>query len=163
MSFQATFSWTTDILGFYSQQSLFAMPATETHVQVGKHLGGWGGGGVAAYHFLTPSSIPLLESFSPVELPLYALTVWAATRIGSHLPDLIEPAEDPGHRGPFHSVTAYLLTLGKVLWLWVGFAAPSAELLWTYGRVFLVFLGISYMAHLHLDAHTPDSIPWFSR
>lgn len=149
------------------------MPATETHVQVGKHLGGWGGGGAAAYHFLTPNSIPLLESFSPVELPLYALTVWAATRIGSHLPDLIEPPEDPGHRGLFHSVTAYLLTLGKVLWLWVGFVPPSSVPpspippstgpLWAYGRVFLVFLGISYMAHLHLDAHTSDSIPWFSR
>ena len=144
------------------------MPDTETHVQVGKHLGGWGGGGAAAYHFLGPGTMPLLEGLSGAELPLYALTVWIATRLGSHFPDLIEPPDDPGHRGPFHSVTAYLLTLGKVAWLWVGLA-PLSEAplptgpLWTYGRVFLVFFGASYMAHLHLDAHTPDSIPWLSR
>jgi hypothetical protein len=88
--------------------------------------------------------MPLLEGLSGAELPLYALTVWIATRLGSHFPDLIEPPDDPGHRGPFHSVTAYLLTLGKVAWLWVGLA-PLSEAplptgpLWTYGRVFLVF------------------------
>jgi len=138
------------------------MPNTETHVQVGKHLGGWSGGTVAAFHFLSPGSIPLLKGLSIVDLPLYAFTVWIATRIGSHLPDLIEPPEDPNHRGPFHSVTAYLLTLGKVLWLWIWYVPSSAGPLWTYGRIFIVFLGMSYVAHLHLDAHTRGSIPWVS-
>lgn len=117
---------------------------------------------MAAYHFLSSRSIPLLKGLSVTELPLYALTVWVATRIGSHLPDLIEPPEDPDHRGLFHSVTAYLLTLGKVLWLWIWFVPPTTAPLWTYGRIFVVFLGMSYVTHLHLDAHTPDSIPWIS-
>lgn len=117
---------------------------------------------MAAYHFLGPESIPLLEGISFLELPLYALIVWMASRIGSHLPDLLEPPETPQHRGFFHSVTAYLLVLTKVAWLWVWFVPASTGPIWTYTRIFIVFLGMSYAAHLHLDAHTSDSIPWFS-
>jgi len=138
------------------------MPSSKTHVQVGHHIGGWSGGTIAAYHFLGPGRVPLLEGVSFLELPLYALTVWAASRLGSHLPDLLEPPETSRHRGVFHSVVAYLLVLGKVAWLWVWFVPASTGPIWTYIRIFIVFVGMSYAAHLHLDAHTSDSIPWFS-
>lgn len=136
------------------------MPDTETHIKVGRHLGGWGGVMTAAYHFLGPRAIPLLKGLSYWQLPIYALTVWVATRLGSRLPDLIEPPTDPDHRGLFHSFLTYLLTLGKVLWLWLWTVPGASGPVWTFGRIFLAFLGMSYLAHLHLDAQTADSIPW---
>jgi membrane-bound metal-dependent hydrolase YbcI (DUF457 family) len=138
------------------------MPDASTHETVGTHAGLWGGGGLGAYHYLTPHTAPLLEGISVLELPLVALTVWAATRLGSRLPDLIEPSDDPNHRGFAHSIAAYLLTLGKVAWLWIGVSLGSAGGPWAYARLFLAFAGIAYLSHLHLDAHSPKSIPWLS-
>jgi len=136
------------------------MPDSETHDRAGRALHTWMGSATAATHFLTPASVPLLSGLSITELPLYALAVWCGARLGARLPDHIEPPHGPRHRGLAHSIATYLVLVAKVVWLWIGVGMETLETPWTYGRVFLFFLGLSYLTHLHMDAHTPQSLPW---
>jgi len=74
------------------------------------------------------------------------------------LPDWIEPAIHPNHRGFFHS----WLVLGAVgygvyqLYHW----QPETGL-GELARIVLLGVGIAYGCHLLMDARTPKSLPMF--
>lgn len=67
------------------------------------------------------------------------------------LPDLIEPADSPNHRGFFHSLTAAALLAYAITGKHT--KELSAEALLLLGVV-----GCSYISHIAADATTPKSI-----
>lgn len=69
------------------------------------------------------------------------------------LPDLIEPAYHPNHRGIFHSVTA-AVTLGYgATRAWNNPAFSQND------RMGVVLGYVAYLSHLLADSQTPKSIP----
>lgn len=70
------------------------------------------------------------------------------------VPDLIEPALHPNHRGTFHSLTA-----GSLFAL-SGYEAFENGNLDGDARITALVLVSSYVSHLILDAVTPKSIPF---
>lgn len=73
--------------------------------------------------------------------------------VGSHLPDIIEPAIHPHHRDVAHS-----------LFVGVGVAHGATKVTDdSPGAAFLRGNGAGYVSHLALDASTPRSIPLLSR
>ncbi|HYM00392.1 MAG TPA: metal-dependent hydrolase [Blastocatellia bacterium] len=73
------------------------------------------------------------------------------------IPDIIEPALHPNHRGFFHSVTA----AGIVGYL--GYRATDFDDLSDEVRLTIRVLSAGYGSHLILDAATPKSLPSFQR
>ena len=76
---------------------------------------------------------------------------------GGVLPDLIEPANNPHHRGAFHSVGAGGLLASAHLK--VG-ANPTIA---PWQKQLLSDLSIGYGVHLALDAKTPKGLPLVMR
>ncbi len=69
------------------------------------------------------------------------------------LPDLIEPASHPNHRGRFHSATA-----GGILG-YFDYKAMTYDKLGDDERLAILVLSAGYFSHLILDALTPGSLP----
>jgi inner membrane protein len=69
------------------------------------------------------------------------------------LPDLLEPAVHPNHRGLIHSVVvnAGLGVALRRLWLNAE-SCPAQRILW-------VSLGLAYLSHPALDLMTPKGLP----
>jgi len=87
---------------------------------------------------------------------------------GGRLPDIIEPAVHPNHRGPAHSVAfaaASTTALVKVQPTWTDLWARQrpATLAQRLSFAFLegagAGFGPGYLSHLLLDAQTPKSLP----
>jgi membrane-bound metal-dependent hydrolase YbcI (DUF457 family) len=69
------------------------------------------------------------------------------------LPDILEPATNPRHRGFFHS-----FSWGSVI-TWGAFGGHSEE--WpSKDRGRLRCLALSYLSHLYLDFRTPFGLPF---
>jgi membrane-bound metal-dependent hydrolase YbcI (DUF457 family) len=68
------------------------------------------------------------------------------------LPDLLEPASNPNHRGFFHSFAFAALILCAIL------GEPSSKLREKFGHLPLL-TGFSYLSHLALDIITPMGLP----
>lgn len=85
--------------------------------------------------------------------PVVATALATAT---ARLPDMIEPATNPGHRGFFHSITfAGLVGYGAYrLHGW----QPQDDLQKALRFTGLV-VGGTYLVHLLMDACTPGSLP----
>lgn len=72
------------------------------------------------------------------------------------LPDVLEPADSPNHRGFFHS--AGLCVMGYLAYRkWITQDLPDAKL-----QMVLQILGAAYGSHLALDACTPRGLPLLS-
>ena len=71
------------------------------------------------------------------------------------LPDLLEPAIHPHHRGFFHSVAFVLITI----WAFTKFSVKLTAL----GVGFCVIMALCYCSHLLLDLFTPRSLPFIGR
>jgi len=71
------------------------------------------------------------------------------------LPDLIEPATSPNHRGFFHSVAFSSL---PITYLMTSHKSPNNidSYRWIKNA-----LAIGYLSHLALDGLTPKSLPFF--
>lgn len=77
----------------------------------------------------------------------------AAAASAALLPDLLEPADSPNHRGFFHSVAM----AGIVAFLMSGKHTEK----WPWPVKLLVCLaGVGYLSHLAADSLTPKSIRW---
>jgi len=77
--------------------------------------------------------------------------------IGGVLPDLIEPAVDPNHRGAGHSVVAggMLASAHRRIW-----ANPDID---PWFKQIVTDLAVGYGTHLVLDAGTPRGLPLLMR
>jgi len=73
--------------------------------------------------------------------------------IGGILPDVIEPATNPGHRGLFHSVIAAVIVVSALCAMWQYMEKHKKEPDWGF------VLGIGYTSHLALDMVTPMGLP----
>jgi len=75
---------------------------------------------------------------------------------GGRLPDMLEPAVHPNHRGLLHSIAALGIAAWTVreLWLW----QPTEPLQKTL-RAVLIGIAVGYGTHLLVDSATPKSIP----
>ena len=145
------------------------MPRRRTHTVVGTALGGAAG-------LLTASGLP--EEQRAIHVAFAAFGGF----IGGQLPDVIEPALSPNHRGAFHSVGALGLT--GLAWLadWQGDCharangcdarAGAAHLTeaqksderfkafwWRALAGFSVGIIAGYASHLALDATSPRGLP----
>lgn len=122
------------------------MPNFKTHVTIG------GGVGFAAYcavHQLKKVVQPD-KKFDWLEA-----AVWAGTAaLAASLPDFLEPATSPNHRGFFHSI----LVLVALLWLLGRLGAGGVAMI---GLFFVA--GLGYVSHLAADALTPRCLPWIGR
>lgn len=74
-----------------------------------------------------------------------------AAGAGACLPDLLEPANSPFHRGFFHSVAAGALVAYAIS------GKHTLQLGW-FARMLLWMVGLGYLSHLAADATTPRSI-----
>lgn len=72
--------------------------------------------------------------------------------IVASIPDLLEPATSPNHRGIFHSLLCGLAVF------YVAFGKPSANLSLP-NQFSLRAVALSYLSHLFLDSLTPKSLP----
>ncbi|WCL55545.1 metal-dependent hydrolase [Gimibacter soli] len=77
-------------------------------------------------------------------------------KVAARLPDLLEPAIHPNHRGFFHSwLFLSVLGAGMVkLWEWEPEATNQKVLKWA-----LLVTGAAYASHLLRDSITPKSLP----
>ena len=74
--------------------------------------------------------------------------------LGGVLPDIIEPAINPNHRGFYHSY----LTMGGVGY---SVAGKHTEKWSRLSRSVIVSLGVGYISHLVADSTTPKGLPPF--
>jgi len=79
----------------------------------------------------------------------------AAGGIVGILPDILEPATSPNHRGFFHSF-AFIAIL---LWAFGIFGVK----LTLRATAFCAATMLCYLSHLFLDSLTPRSLPWIGR
>ena len=115
----------------------------KTHALVG------GGVGFAAYC----AKYSIQKTYSPeTRFDLGQAAAWAGVGVlAASIPDWLEPATSPNHRGFFHSFAI----LGTVLWLLTIVSTGTAT---TAGL--LVVAGLAYTSHLAMDACTRRSLPW---
>ena len=81
---------------------------------------------------------------------------------GARTPDLIEPAENPDHRGVAHSLVAGIGTgcvTAKALQS--SFQQANEEPAIRLLRAAVVGFGAGYLSHLVLDGATPKGLPLF--
>jgi len=93
----------------------------------------------------------------PVELVLKSAFSAIVGGVGGVLPDLIEPGNNPNHRGAGHSVGmgALLAYLHREIW-----ANPTID---PGFKQFIADLVFGYVSHLALDAGTPRGLPLIMR
>lgn len=73
--------------------------------------------------------------------------------VGGVLPDLLEPATHPNHRGVMHSSLA-LVGAGSLPFI------QSVQNTDLYSRIVINSFSIGYVSHLIMDASTPKSLPF---
>jgi membrane-bound metal-dependent hydrolase YbcI (DUF457 family) len=105
-------------------------------------------------------SLPILDgAMRAYHLLVGIVVALAAGWLGAQLPDLIEPARSPHHRGFWHSklVTVALLTGGVLLasGYVLGGTSPKAFIL----RTALLFLIVGYASHLGVDHFSTRGLP----
>jgi len=84
---------------------------------------------------------------------LEALAAAVAGGLIATIPDVLEPATDPNHRGPLHSVgalAACVAVIKKVL--------DSREIA-SWAKVWSIVGAAAYASHLVLDGVSPKSLP----
>lgn len=121
-----------------------SMSNRKTHTQVGFAAG------IASSLFYQASSQPVGES------KIDWLEVFSCGLVGAaiaQLPDRLEPATNPNHRGFFHSITAAALVS----------MARSSSRNKDYPRTVKIHANAAafgYLSHLVLDSQTPAGIEW---
>ena len=110
------------------------MPNRSTHLMAG----GPAGAVVGLLH-------PGLSHLHPARRLLLGLAIGL---LGSAMPDILEPADSPSHRGSLHSVAL----LGASVHGSIRSADPV-----------LAIFAIGYASHLALDASTPAGLPLFAK
>jgi inner membrane protein len=110
------------------------MPNRSTHIATGA-----GVGAVVALF------LPGLSHLHPLERMIWGGGISA---IGAAVPDILEPADSPSHRGFAHS-----------------YAVLGGSLRGSIGEInpILALLLAGYASHLVLDASTPASLPLIAR
>ena len=78
----------------------------------------------------------------------------SAAGLGATLPDFLEPADSPNHRGFFHSIALVVLIVCLLSNGWTGRFS-------TLLRRALFMFGAGYISHILLDATTPRSVALF--
>lgn len=116
------------------------MPNHATHVLIGAV------GGALVY------VVYMRWNDEPVSL-LGLLSAAGLGAMAATLPDLLEPAVHPHHRGPAHSVVALLgVTCTAV-------ESVSSDILTDDEKQLLLSLAAGYASHLAADATTPMGLP----
>ena len=72
--------------------------------------------------------------------------------IAASLPDLIEPATNPNHRGFFHSIIAGIAVS------WITYKAHDGRLDPRF-KSLIGSMGLGYISHLLADGTTPQGLP----
>lgn len=75
--------------------------------------------------------------------------------VGSTLPDILEPAIDPDHRGITHSTVVGSGIFIKAIKSWTTNSSQSQKT----EAVILTALAVGYLAYLFLDGKTPKGLP----
>ena len=119
------------------------MPKFTTHVLIG------GGVGFATYCV----KHNLRKAFDPTTtFDWGSAFVWASVGVAAAcVPDLLEPAISPNHRGFFHSFALLAVLLWYVFVLTAGTLSASA---------LCMIAALGYVSHLLADGFTPRSLPW---
>lgn len=150
------------------------MPDGETHAVLGTLAGGTAGLGTAARH-----SVERLDAGAAL-----VLGGAVAGQLGGRLPDMLEPADHPKHRGRCHSLAAGRLVLSGVTGAEVLTAPlvrcaqarraerealprnhPGRATLWLQEIGLFLLAGavagflMGYLSHLAADAGSPDGLP----
>ncbi|MBI2655503.1 metal-dependent hydrolase [Candidatus Woesearchaeota archaeon] len=116
------------------------MPNAKTHFLVGA------GVGAIAYCIIRK------VQNQPIELP-GLLGMGLAGGVAGLLPDIIEPATSPNHRGLAHSIAALAVIGSSIGKLHENQNLEAAQ------KELLITLAFGYGSHLLLDAGTPASLP----
>lgn len=129
------------------------MPNIKTHIKAG-----------AATGFVSGATLNLIEqqrrmtetpglAFNWQEFFKHCLLGLGTGIVGGVLPDVLEPATHPNHRGMCHSLAALLSTgYGAV-------KASSGNRIEPYLRTVAVAGCAAYVSHLILDGETPKGVP----
>jgi len=72
---------------------------------------------------------------------------------GGYIPDLLEPAMNPNHRGSFHSVTLLAILV------YVEYKITTTDKLTTEQKSLLLSLITAYQSHLLADSTTKKGLP----
>lgn len=80
-----------------------------------------------------------------------------ASILAAAVPDLLEPAFTPNHRGLAHSLTTLTLISG----LLAQHFCADHERAEAFKKILLACLGVGYITHLLADARTPRGLPVF--
>lgn len=129
------------------------MPNFGRHFIAGAVLGGGANLACQVYSLHTSPEPPcgFAETMARVDLGEVALFSVGGGFVAS-IPDFLEPATSPNHRGIFHSLLCGLAVF------YVAFGKPSKRM-GLFNRFSLRALALSYLSHLFLDGLTPKGLP----
>lgn len=97
--------------------------------------------------------------------PIRFLVGLAVSALVSRLPDILEPATSPNHRGFFHSVVFFVVLTLLCMGIWkkfesVGENGETKQITLKELLLALLFVGLlCVMLHLLLDSFTKKSLP----
>lgn len=91
--------------------------------------------------------------FNWVELALKMLFGGTVGGVAGVLPDVIEPAINPGHRKSFHSIAAAVIATIAAN------KANKSKAISSEAKEIINISAIAYGSHLFLDSQTPSGIP----
>lgn len=101
------------------------------------------------------------KTFNPIKI----FVGMGISALASRLPDILEPATSPNHRGFFHSVVFFVLLALLCAWIWkklksVGENEEAQPI--TLNELLLMFLFVGLLCvilHLLFDSFTKKSLP----
>jgi len=127
------------------------MPCRARHLKIGILVGAIGGGAYSAVRQYQELQRHPQEEFDIAEVLRGAAKGGTAGGVGAAIPDILESAITPNHRGVFHS--APLLIVFVLIAVGIFERSKSALM----GLVFSFVLG--YISHLWADCKTPQGLP----
>lgn len=91
------------------------------------------------------------------------VALFFGTWCGGKLPDWLEPACNPRHRGPAHSMTVGALAASCLRSVSAEVREHPPGSFWSVFREFIGGVALGYMSHLGADMLTADGLPWLDR
>ena len=95
--------------------------------------------------------------FNVAEFTVLGLMGYSEGSLAGTMPDVLEPANHPGHRDFCHSVTAGVLLAVGTMQLNKN---PDVSQRW---KTVANIVTVGYLMHLYADAQTPARLPWFTK
>ena len=120
------------------------MPNAKAHAQIGALAG------VATYSAMS-AHYDRKREVGEAGLCALAAIAFAA------VPDLLEPAVSPHHRGTAHSVVVLLFLLVFIVWFCRDESSKREQFL----KILVASAGAGYLTHLIADGCTPKGLPLF--